>query len=856
MKKITTYYGYFLLVMGLCSSMAYGQQKNSLRDSLAVHFDGNASIEVGSPYVGLEFHRSSPLPQRVSFYYPVANSIDLSNDYWTRDRTFSMALSLKDGDKKSEWIGHEPFEMELTPYEVTFTNKKPSKEITIRYQFSKDSPVFVISYTIKNTSNNAVNLELYTDLQARLKTSHTYATKDKAWSEFRKEGSVIFQNFEDDEVQNVQLFAGNIGLQPTSYSAISELDSLPASENWWEGMSTELDGATATKAFPKTPAFRYRYSQSTLPGESLEVVQVIGSAKKGDGYNLASKLLKTAQQEVIAYEKQVLDYARENIFETGDKVLDHSVLWANSILDVNRHYIDGSIQPMPCPAEYNFYFTHDVLLTDLAAVNFDLKRVKQDLEYITSHADSNYVIPHAYYWKDHRFATEFAPPDNWNHFWYVIASSSYLRHSGDTDLLKRLYPYISKSVHDFKTHKKNDIIYSFRPDWWDIARNFGPRSYTTILAIKALKEYLFISSTLGENEESLLQLEKEIEDMELALNKKLWSEQQNYLINYFEDGSLDKHYYIGSLLGSHYNLLSQERKKKLTATAEDKILDPKIGVYTVYPMDFQNLIEYLKLEGNEAGAPHYYINGGIWPHGNSWYALSLMEIGKQDEALQFIKRVMTIDGAIKSPNGQPAMYEYRVSDKDNPMVYGKIDKPQFTWAAGWYLYSLYNLFGVKESEWNIRFEPYTNEELNSIKFKLSASSSDILVEIDGEGDNVQSLTLNGKPYYSLVLPSRIEKKSSSLKIKKGTLKTPLLTQVNAVLKSISYAELDQKLEMSISSFKSHNVTIQTQSVTKPMSISQNNTVINSWNSTRENGVFVTEIKLKQANPTDQIQIQF
>lgn len=856
MKKFATYYGCLLIVLGLCSSVAHAQENNNLRDSLAVHFNGDASIEVGSPYVGLEFHHSSPLLQRVSFYYPVANSIDLSNDYWTRDRTFSMALALKEGDMESEWIGHKPFEIELTPYEVTFTKKEPSKEITIRYQFSKDNPAFVISYSVKNISGKAINFELYTDLQASLKTSHTFAAKDKAWSEYRSEGATLFQNFEDDEVQNVQLFAGNIGLQPTSYSAVSELDSLPASEKWWTGMNTKLDGKTATKSSPKTPAFRYRYTQNTLPGESLEVVQVIGSAKKGEAYELVSKLLNTAQQEVIAYEKQVLDYARENVFVTGDEVLDHSVLWANSILDVNRHYIDGSIQPMPCPAEYNFYFTHDVLLTDLAAVNFDLKRVKQDLEYITSHADSNYVIPHAYYWKDHRFATEFAPPDNWNHFWYVIASGSYLRHSGDTDLLKRLYPYISKSVHDFKTHKKNDIIYSFRPDWWDIARNFGPRSYTTILAIKALKEYLFISSTLGENEESLLQLEKEIEDMELALNKKLWSEQQNYLINYFEDGSLDKHYYIGSLLGSHYNLLSQERKKKLTATAEDKILDPKIGVYTVYPMDFQNLIEYLKLEGNEAGAPHYYINGGIWPHGNSWYALSLMEIGKQDEALQFIKRVMTVDGAIKSPNGQPAMYEYRVSDKDNPMVYGKIDKPQFTWAAGWYLYSLYNLFGVKESEWNIRFEPYTNEELNSIKFKLSASSSDILVEIDGEGDNVQSLTLNGKPYYSLVLPSRIEKKSSSLKIKKGTLKTPLLTQVNAVLKSISYAELDQKLEMSISSFKSHNVTIQTQSVTKPMSISQNNTVINSWNSTRENGVFVTEIKLKQAMPIDQIQIHF
>tara|TARA_R110002096_G_scaffold10361_3_gene40099 strand:+ start:7145 stop:9715 length:2571 start_codon:yes stop_codon:yes gene_type:complete len=856
MKKTATSLGCLFLMIGLNSLMVHAQEKSTLRDSIAVHFNGDASVEVGSPYVGLEFHHSSPLPQRVSFYYPVANSIDLSNDYWTRDQTYSMALALKEGDKKSEWIGLDPFEMELTPYEVTFTKKEPSKEISIRYQFTKDRPAFVISYNIKNTSSKAVNLELYTDLQASLKTSHTFATKDKAWSEFRKEGSVLFQNFEDDEVQNVQLFAGNIGLQPTSFSAVSELDSLPASEKWWSGMNTKLNGQTAKESSPKTPAFRYRYSQHTLPGESLEVVQVIGSAKKGEGYELVSTLLKTAKEEVLAYEQQVLDYTRKNTFQTGDKVLDHSVLWANSILDVNRHYIDGSIQPMPCPAEYNFYFTHDVLLTDLAAVNFDLPRVKQDLEFITSHADSNYVIPHAYYWKDNKYATEFAPPDNWNHYWYVITSGSYLRHSGDTDFLKKLYPYLSKSVNDFKTHKKNDIIYSYRPDWWDIARNFGPRSYTTILAIKALKEYLYISSTLGVNQDSLLQLEKEIEEMELALNEQLWSEEQEYLINYFEDGTLDEHYYIGSLLGSHYNLLNQERKEKLTATAEQKIVDPKIGVYTVYPMDFQNLIEYLKLAGNEAGDPFYYINGGIWPHGNAWYALSLMEIGKQEEALQFIKRVMTVDGAINSPNGQPAMYEYRVSDKGNPSVYGKIDKPQFTWAAGWYLYSLYNLFGVKETEWNIRIEPYTNEELNAIKFNLSASGSKYLVRINGEGNSVQRLTLNDKPYNSLVLPNKLETDFNTLEIQKGKLETPLLTQVNAILNSISYLKSEQKLEMSITSFKSHSVTMHIQSTEKPVSVIQNGANINSWSSTKKDDVFYTEIRLEQSNLNDKLQIQF
>ena len=67
---------------------------------------------------------------------------------------------------------------------------------------------------------------------------------------------------------------------------------------------------------------------------------------------------------------------------SGDPVIDRSVSWAKAILEVNTHYIDGDFVPMPCPAEYNFYFTHDVLLTDLAAVNFDTARVKRDLSFI------------------------------------------------------------------------------------------------------------------------------------------------------------------------------------------------------------------------------------------------------------------------------------------------------------------------------------------------------------------------------------------------------------------------------------------------------------------------------------------
>ena len=57
--------------------------QSSLEDKLKVTFTGDAQLETGSAYVGLEFHHNSPILQRISFYYPVSNSagFEIINKY-------------------------------------------------------------------------------------------------------------------------------------------------------------------------------------------------------------------------------------------------------------------------------------------------------------------------------------------------------------------------------------------------------------------------------------------------------------------------------------------------------------------------------------------------------------------------------------------------------------------------------------------------------------------------------------------------------------------------------------------------------------------------------------------------------
>ncbi|MBF8296415.1 MAG: hypothetical protein HW389_2960, partial [Bacteroidetes bacterium] len=95
-------YAFFALVTMLAQAQ---DNKNNL-DPLEYFFDKKyGQVEVGGPYVGAEFHESRPLPSRISFYYPVANSIDVSTDYWKRSASAPLAIAIRIGEKQKEWIG-------------------------------------------------------------------------------------------------------------------------------------------------------------------------------------------------------------------------------------------------------------------------------------------------------------------------------------------------------------------------------------------------------------------------------------------------------------------------------------------------------------------------------------------------------------------------------------------------------------------------------------------------------------------------------------------------------------------------------------------------------------------------------
>ena len=780
-----------------------------LGDPLTYSFDRHyGQIEVGGRFAGAEFHESRPIPSRISFYYPVANSIDVSTDYWKRGNSLPFAIGVREGDKAKRWIGREAWDYTLSPHKTTFHKIESGLEYFLSYEFCMNQPAMVVSLKIKNITGRKMPLEVYTHLLLSLRTCQTYARKDSAWTEYDSATKTIMAHFDDPQTKQTSVFVENAGLHPTSWSSsAAELAATDSGTSGWIGDSTsQLKKELILPARPGRPVAAFLYRNKLAPNDSLVIVQIVGSCSNGEVKKRLDILASAWQKEVKEYDQFVIQKAeKESYFATGDRWLDRSAIWARALIATNAHYIDGHIVPMPCPAEYNFFFTHDVLLTDLGAVNFDLQRVKRDLQYIVSLSKEN-VIPHAYYWRDDGFKTEYCAPDNWNHLWFILASASYYRHSLDTAELDLLYPLMSKSIELLLTQRKADgLMYAKHPDWWDIGNREGPRSYLTILTIRALRDFAYVSAALRKRDgKSLLALESTADGMQRTLNERLWNDSQGFLTN-FNGMDPDFHYYAGSLLAPIYGVLNHDRAERLLETAQKELVDRLIGVRIVAPADFHtdSVISYFKLLGNEAGAPYAYANGGVWPHTTAWYILALQSCGRVDEAVEYLKKTLTLDGIAESPMGQPAMYEYRFADTSSP-EFGKIDKPSFLWAGGFYLNVLYRLFGVTENEWNLSVSIPRPSHFDSASFSFAVGLTKN-IQIKGKGETLHSWS-DGNANFSSLVFALDDIRSTQSRIGFGAVQSPYLESINAILYSAKYSQTAASLECVVSSFSGHSVT--------------------------------------------------
>ncbi len=343
-------------------------------------------------------------------------------------------------------------------------------------------------------------------------------------------------------------------------------------------------------------------------------------------------------------------------------------------------------------------------------------------------------------------------------------------------------------------NKRTDqLMYAFRPDWWDIGHIYGARSYLTILMIQALRSYVQVSLILEQNPDRLLHYLQLADQMKESLSARLWNEPRGFLFNMLDTVAVDTHYYAGSLLSAVFNILDDSSNRRLLQTAGEKLLDPNIGIRIAMPADFHQLIDLYRFNDLEMGKPYLYLNGGCWPHGTAWYILGLIQTGQIEEAHQALKKYLTLDGITRSPRGQPSFYEYRNTDRGSQQ-YGEIDKPTFLWAGGWYLYTLYRLLGLREDPENVYFHPGIPVAVGEqIEYDLNVFGSRARVHWQGSGKYFERILFDDQQVPTSVLFKPVR----DIKLVRGKPQRPYLCKANVMIGLISFDQDSKVLKMTL-----------------------------------------------------------
>jgi hypothetical protein len=200
------------------------------------------------------------------------------------------------------------------------------------------------------------------------------------------------------------------------------------------------------------------------------------------------------------------------------------------------------------------------------------------------------------------------------------------------------------------------------------------------------------------------------------------------------------------------------------------------------------------------------------------------------------------------------MYEYRFSDSSS-REYGKIDKPSFMWAAGFYLNTLYTLCGFRDNEWNLSVGGVRPSAFGSVTSSWLAGKNHA-VRQSGGGETLSQFLADGKVVPSEVIPLSVSGKSA-FGINYGAPKTPYLRNINAVLVDVKYDGVKKLLSAGCSSFDGHIVTAGIVSPLMPSGVSLNGNAITSISSrTGTDGLVYSIITFTGTAARQNLEIQF
>ncbi len=322
---------------------------------------------------------------------------------------------------------------------------------------------------------------------------------------------------------------------------------------------------------------------------------------------------------------------------------------------------------------YDAVWARDSMISCIGASAAKDPRIREvfrrSLETLASHQAPTGQIPNAVdRWSGRKPHTDFASVDS--SLWYVIGNHTYRKRYGDASLIRKRSGSVERAMQWLRCQEagENGLITQLpTTDWQDAF----PHKYGHTISTQAL--YFMALTMSGER--------KRAEKVKRMVNGNrdtmLW--EGDYYIayrwknhgKYREAGEwFDS---LGNLLAIISGMAERGKAVRILRYIEKNGVDRPYPVRSIFPpirMKSRHWHDYFR--DCDAGKPHHYLNGGIWPFIGGFYVLALIKAKKTGKAREMI-------GSLEKANLDGNFPEWI-----NPMT-GKARGRLQAWDAGTYI---------------------------------------------------------------------------------------------------------------------------------------------------------------------------
>ena len=497
------------------------------------------------------------------------------------------------------------------------------------------------------------------------------------------------------------------------------------------------------------PGAVLQHKLTLLPGERREIRLVFGVAESLEEAREAAEMYTAEDAQSAALRKAEAAY-REKYealsVQTPDEKLNRIMnLWLKKQVDFCIVGKKG---------------VRDNLQIAVALLNYRPEKAKAEiLECLRHQFQDGHAVLTWYPYDDTRYSDQ--------PFWIIWAVCQLLKETGDRSILDlpiewqdggegTVLEHVKAAVRRLLDDRgRNGLVRIFFADWNDALNIPSEEEAESVMLSEqfclALRELKALMLWIGDAEYAAF-CQKAYDEMKAAINRAGWDGgwYRRALAPTENIGSRDsrgsKIYLNAQTWAVLGDIVPEDRLSALLSAVDG--LERDFG----FPLNDPPYRGFDPMAGRMSGMlPGLFENGGVYCHASAFKILMDCALGRGDEALRTLQKIMP--DSEKNPSSQSGAEPYVFTNcySTHPKYYGRSYQSWTTGTSAWSLMGLYEgILGVKRDYAGLRIEPAFPGGWNQAEMKRRFRGADYVIRYRRTGE--RSITVDGKQIDGTLLP--------------------------------------------------------------------------------------------------------